>query len=304
MPIPDYQTLMLPLLKNAANHEQLAMKDAVRFISDEFGLNDEERNKLLDSGMQRVINNRIGWARTYLSKAGLISYPKPGLISITERGKDLLRSSPKRIDNNTLLKYPEFAEFKKKGASNDNGASVETLKLWDNERTPEEELHKSSLALKQALMEEILSKVKSASPAFFEELVVDTLVKMGYGGSRKEAGQAIGKSRDEGIDGIINEDRLGLDVIYIQAKRWDGNVGRPEIQKFAGALQGKRAKKGVFITTSDFTAEAKDFARNIDSNIVLISGSQLSELMWDYEVGIVTEAVIHLKKIDLEYFGE
>jgi len=304
MPIPDYQTLMLPLLKHAAKHDQLAMKDAVEIISDEFGLSEEERNKLLDSGIQRVINNRIGWARTYLSKAGLLSYPKRGYISITERGKELLNSNPNRVDNNTLIKYPEFIEFRTKSSAGDVVTSVENSKLQDDERTPEEDLHKSSQTLKQALMDEILAKVKAASPTFFEELVVDTLVKMGYGGSRKEAGQAIGKSGDEGIDGIINEDRLGLDVIYIQAKRWDSNVGRPEIQKFAGALQGKRAKKGVFITTSDFTAEAKDFARNIEAKIILISGTHFAELMWDYEVGIATESVIHLKKIDLEYFGE
>ncbi|MEW6056156.1 MAG: restriction endonuclease [Bdellovibrionota bacterium] len=303
MPIPDYQTIMLPLLKLVAIKKAISIREATDFIANEFKLSDAERSAVLPSGKQEIIVNRVAWARTYMKKAGLLSSPQRGMIQITERGRQVIAENPKEINVAFLSRFPEFIEFRSIENEKETNGSAKS-EVSSSSATPEELLEQSFLELKNSLLGEILDRVKSCSPEFFEHLVVDTLVRMGYGGSRKEAGKAIGQSGDEGIDGIINEDRLGLDVIYIQAKRWKGIVGRPEIQKFAGALQGKRAKKGIFITTSDFTSEAKEFAKNIDAKIILISGGQLVELMWEYDIGVAGAASYQVKKLDVDFFSE
>ena len=304
MAIPDYQTLMLPVLKLASDGIEHKFSQAVETLADDFSLSAEERSELLHSGSQAVFNNRVGWARSYLKQAGLLASPKRGYFTITESGMKLLQSNPLKIDNSVLEQFPEFIEFKsrKKDKSEKNGDSESSTE--EETQTPEDSLASAYSKLRRTLESEILSSVKEASPSFFERLVVDLLVKMGYGGNRKDAGKALGKSGDGGIDGIINEDRLGLDVIYIQAKRWEGTVGRPEIQKFAGALQGQRARKGVFITTSTFTREAKEYVSMIDVKIILIDGEQLSTLMADHNVGVSTVGQYEVKKLDSDYFDE
>ena len=299
MAIPDYQSLMLPILKLSNENKTLDSSVLVSLISDQFNLTEKERLELLPSGKQAIINNRIGWAKTYLKKAGLVESPQRGIIQLTNRGMMVLEQHPKHINVQYLRQFEEFADFVDTSAQSQENVSVSF-----NQSTPEEILESTFQQLKNQLISDMLEKIKSCSPQFFEKLVVDVIVKMGYGGSHKEAGHAIGKSGDEGIDGIINEDRLGLDVIYLQAKRWEGNIGRPEIQKFAGALQGKRAKKGVFITTSDYTAEARGYVKNLDARIILISGCELAELMWDFNVALNSAANYEIKKLDMEYFNE
>lgn len=303
MAIPDYQTVMLPLLKLVAIHGKIKLKDAQAAIADEFKLTDQEKSALLPSGKQLIIYNRVGWAGTYLRKAGLLSLPQRGMMEITERGKKVLSENPSKINVKYLEQFPEFIEFRTVSEDQDSGKRIsEAVDIAHG--TPEEVLEEAYAQLKSQTLGDIVDRLKSCSPQFFEDVVIDTVVKMGYGGSRKDAGKAIGKSGDEGIDGIINEDRLGLDVIYLQAKRWESNVSRPEIQKFAGALQGKRARKGVFITTSDFTSEAREFVKNIDAKIILISGRQFAELMYEHNIGLNTAATYEVKKLDLDYFIE
>ncbi len=301
MPVPDYQTFMLPLLKFAGDEKEHTSREAIDKLSDEFGLTKEERTELIPSGRTPRVNDRISWAATYLRKAQLLSSPARGRFQITQRGLDVLKQNPPRIDVHFLEQYDEFVEFRTRREKGDN----QTPKIGD-EQTPDEVIDGAYQTLRQDLATEILETIINCSPAFFERLVVDVLVKMGYGGTRQDAGKAIGRSGDEGIDGIINEDRLGLDVIYLQAKKWDKDksISRPEIQKFAGALQGQKAKKGIFITTSTFTREAKEFASRIDSKIILIDGVTLAQLMIDYNVGVNLVAAYELKRIDSDYFEE
>ncbi len=300
MPIPDYQTLMLPLLKLVKRDGDISLSNATNALADQFNLTDIERKQLLPSGKLTVIKSRVSWANTYLKKAGLLISPQRGIISITERGEGILLEALASINVEFLRQFPEFLEFE--NTTNQNIQSVPTDRK--DLETPEEVLEKAYFQIKEQTLSDVLEKIKSCTPLFFENLVVDAIVKMGYGGSHKDAGQAIGRSGDEGIDGIINEDRLGLDVIYLQAKRWNGNISRPEIQKFAGALQGKRAKKGIFITTSNFTSEAREYAKNIDAKIILISGQELAEIMWEYGVGLNPSGTYELKNLDLDYFNE
>jgi restriction system protein len=304
MAIPDYQTIMLPLLKLVASRGNMPSNQMTSEISNQFGLSSAERAELLPSGKQEIIANRVGWAKTYMLKAGLLSSPQRGMVTITERGRQVLSSNPQAINIAFLNQFPEFQKFRetKHEKKSDSAQTISESSITD--QTPEELFESSYQELKEELANELLTRIKSCSPEFFERLVVDVIVAMGYGGSRSEAGKAVGRSGDEGVDGIINEDRLGLDVIYLQAKRWEGNVSRPEIQKFAGALQGKRAKKGVFITTSDFTSEAKDFVKNIDAKIVLINGRQFAELMLEHRVGVSVTATYELKKVDQDFFEE
>ena len=309
MAIPDYQTLMLPVLKLAADGLEHKFSKTVEILADEFSLTDDERNELLPSGSQAVFNNRVGWARSYLKQAGLLNSPKRGFFTITDCGRKLLQTNPEKIDAAVLEQFPAFIEFKnrfknRRREQNGEGDHDETPSETAENQTPEDTLAAAYAKLRSTLESEILISVKEASPSFFERLVVDLLVQMGYGGNRRNAGKALGKSGDGGIDGIINEDRLGLDVIYIQAKRWEGVVGRPEIQKFAGALQGQRAKKGVFITTSSFTKEAKEYVSLIDLKIILMDGEQLAALMADHNVGVSTVGQYEVKKIDSDYFDE
>jgi len=302
MAIPDYQTVMLPLLRFLKDGKEHNIGEVVDSLADEFNLSTEERQQLLGSGQQTVLRNRAGWARTYLKKAGLIESTRRGHFRITERGQSVLASKPERIDIKYLEQFPEFVAFRElRHESPDEALEPVTT---STDATPEEALDAAYGRLRLDLEAELLDHVKSASPSFFERLVVELLVRMGYGGTLRDAGQAVGKSGDGGIDGIIKEDRLGLDVIYIQAKRWDASVGRPEIQKFAGALQGHRARKGVFITTSSFSSDALEFASRIDSKIVLIDGATLAKHMIDHNVGVSVSRSYEVKKIDSDYFSE
>lgn len=307
MPIPDYQTLMLPVLRAVADGQEHRFRNVVETIADECQLTDEERNTLIPSGTAPLFDNRVGWARTYLKQAGVIESKKRGYFNITTRGKALLAQSPARIDNSTLDQYPEFVAFRQK-KTNEVQATAAPVSPPDMpipevaESTPEESFAQAYQRLRINLETELLDQVKSSTPSFFERLVIDLLVAMGYGGSRQDAGSVIGRSGDGGIDGTIKEDKLGLDVIYVQAKRWEDTVGRPEIQKFAGALQGQRANKGVFITTSTFSREAKEYAGVIASKIILVDGEQLVKLMVDHNVGVSTVSTCDIKKIDSDYF--
>lgn len=302
MAIPDYQTVMLPLLRFLKDGKEHNIGDVVESLSAEFDLSTEERQQLLGSGQQTVIRNRAGWARTYLKKAGLIASTRRGYFRITERGLSALASKPERIDVKYLEQFPEFVAFRELRHERPDEVSVPVGASSD--ATPEEALDAAYGRLRLDLEAEVLEQVKGASPSFFERLVVELLVRMGYGGTLRDAGQAVGRSGDGGIDGIIKEDRLGLDVIYIQAKRWDSTVGRPEIQKFAGALQGHRARKGVFITTSSFSTDALEFASRLDSKIVLIDGAALAKHMIDHNVGVSMSRSYEVKKIDSDYFTE
>ena len=299
MTIPDYQSVMLPLLEIVSDDKEHNIREIIDRVAEKFQLNEEERRELLPSGRQAALDNRVGWARTYLKKADLLDAPKRGYVRITERGHKVLGEKPERIDAKFLRRYPEFVDFVTVKPSDNKGGEEVTPK-----GTPEEVLEAAFNEMQSNLASEIISQIKSCSSAYFETIVIDVLIRMGYGGSRKEAGKAIGKSGDEGIDGIIKEDKLGLDIIYIQAKRWEATVGRPEIQKFAGALQGKRAKKGIFITTSNFSKDALDYVNSIDSKISLIDGQRLAELMIESNVGVNTVAIYEIKNIDLDYFIE
>ena len=298
--IPDYQTVMLPLLRYLGDGRVRSAAEAVEAVSAQFGLLPEEREKMLPSGTSTVIGSRVGWAKTYLKKAGLIDQTRRGYFQISERGTKVLARNPPRIDVSFLDEFPEFQEFRALGKRDISPSSTQNAETT----TPEEALEDAYQRLRAGWESDLLQRVKLASPEFFERLVVKLLVGMGYGGSFRDAGEAVGKSGDGGIDGIIKEDRLGLDVIYIQAKRWEGSVGRPEIQKFAGALQGHRARKGVFITTSSFSKEAKDYVEKIDSKIILIDGLTLANLMVDYSVGVSPVRSYPLLRVDPDFFAE
>lgn len=300
MAIPDYQTIMLPLLKYAADSKEHNFHEAVNFLANQFKLTPEERKELLPSGQQEIFVNRVGWARTYMKKAGLLESPKRGSLVITSRGKKVLASKPLKIDNKLLTQFDEFKRFRKRKKKQVDISTKEN----SQENTPEEAFESAYENLRAELASEIIEQLKKSDPSLFEKIVIGVLVKMGYGGSLRDAGKAIGKSGDEGIDGIIKEDRLGLDIIYVQAKRWENSVGRPEIQKFAGALQGQRARKGIFITTSNFTKDAINFSSKIESKIILIDGDQLADYMIDFNVGVTTTSKYELKKIDLDFFIE
>jgi restriction system protein len=301
MAIPDFQSVMLPLLQFAGDNKEHSLREAVDGLADHFGLTETERTALLPSGRQPIFDNRVGWARTYLQKAVLLESPRRAVFQITQRGLEMLRSNPTRIGISTLGKYHEFNAFRALRHEKETEQSA-TPSADDN--TPEETLEEAYGRIRANLETEVLERVKSCSPQFFERLVVQLLVAMGYGGTLRDAGKALGKSGDGGIDGMIKEDRLGLDAIYIQAKRWDSTVGRPEVQKFAGALQGHRAKKGVFITTSEFSKEATQYANQIDSKIALVDGAQLARLMIDRGLGVSLIETYELKRIDSDYFVE
>lgn len=303
MTIPDFQSIMLPLLDFASDGKEHRFRDAVQSLAEQFRLSEEERLKLLPSGRAPKFANRVGWATTHLSKAGVIERPRRGYFIITERGQSLLEESPDFVNLKLLDRYPEHVAFRSKNTDM-VGGPAETERQREEGSTPAETIDEAYGVLRDGLAEEVLQQIKGCSPEFFERLVVDLLVKMGYGGTRAEAGRAVGKSGDGGIDGIINEDRLGLDVIYIQAKRWEATVGRPDIQQFAGALQGQKARKGIFITTSGFSKVAAEYARDIESSIILIGGDALAGLMIDHDVGVTLETSYEVKRIDSDYFDE
>jgi restriction system protein len=302
--IPDYQSIMLPLLQIFSDRKEHKSRDLTEILAVEFKLTEEERKELLASGIQPIFDNRVGWAKTYLKKAGLLESPKRATNIITETGLKILNQKPERIDWKFLRQFPSFLEFQNASRSG-NGTDELTVQEITHQ-TPEENFDTAYQRIRKSLASDLLAKVMELSPSFFERLVIELLVKMGYGGSIQDAGRTIGRSGDEGIDGTIKEDKLGLDIIYIQAKRWQsGNVvGRPELQKFVGALAGQGAKKGIFITTSSFTKEAKEYAPKNDTKIVLIDGVELTQLMIDYSLGCTTQKTFELKKIDSDYFGE
>ncbi len=306
MPIPTYQEMMLPLLRvlDAAGKE-LHQKEYSALTADAFGLSEEQRQERLPSGVQTYVFNRAGWAGWYMQQAGLVEKPKRGHLRITEEGRKLLASNPAAIDSKVLSAYPSFVEkmTKVSGGGPPTDPEPEPI-LPTSPLTPNDQIEQAELKLKAQLASDLLDLMSRMDPYRFEQLVVDLLFAMGYGGSRAEAAQVTQKSNDGGIDGIISEDRLGLDVIYVQAKRWQSTVGREPIQSFVGALAGKHATKGVFITTSDFHKNALDYAKGVTHKIILINGQRLAELMIEYGVGVSTVRTIALKRVDSDYFEE
>lgn len=292
---------MLPLLKLAADGKEHSNREALEKLAADFALTEEEKSALLPSG-HLLFRNRVAWAKVYLQQAGLLVSSRRGHFEISDRGRAALGENLKSINVKYLERFPEFLEFRTPDIKPKTPTS-ETQKDGEHQ-TPEEMLESAYQRLRADLVAELSVRLKNCSPQFFERLVVEVILKMGYGGSRKEAGEAIGMAGDEGIDGIINEDRLGLDVIYLQAKRWQGTVGRPEIQKFVGALHGKHAKKGIFITTGVFSSEALDFVSQIESKVALIDGKQLAGMMVDFNVGVTAQAAYETKRVDSDYFDE
>lgn len=303
MAIPDYQKMLLPILKYVGDKKECSFIELTQYLSQFFKLTPEEINRLIPSGVkQTVLQNRGAWAKTYLVKAGLLEYPCRGYLRITNRGQELLAENPQEINRKMLMRFPEFVNFQSRKKEGNNEQDANTA-VNHELSTPEESLEAAFQSLTNALSKDLVDKIKASEPEFFERLVVQLLVKMGYGGSINDAGQAVGRSGDGGIDGIIKEDKLGLDVIYIQAKKWDGSVGRPEIQKFVGALHGKHARKGVFITTGSFSREARDYVSGIDSKVILIDGEEMADLMIEHNLGVSTIGAYEIKKIDSDFFS-
>ncbi len=301
--IPDYQAVMLPLLNLAADGKEHRFRDAIEELAVYFNLTENERKELLPSGSQATFDNPVGWARTYMKKAGLLESPKRGYFKITDRGMQALGKKPETINVKFLEQYPEFLEFKTKSNTKSTMAKTDTT-LPTEDRTPQEVIEDAYVTIRSGLASDLLEQIMESSPSFFERLVVDLLVSMGYGGTRRDAGEAVGGSGDEGIDGIIKEDRLGLEVVYIQAKRWKDTVQRPEIQKFVGALRGQNARKGVFITTSGFSGGAVEYVNELSDKVVLIDGETLANLMIDHGVGVTLEGAYEIKRVDSDYFNE
>ena len=300
MSVPEFQSFLKPLLDIALDGKVHTTKEAREIIAKKMNLTEEDLKEVLPSGTQTKFDNRVAWAKSYFQQAKVLSSPMRGAFQITERGHELHHQNHERISIAILNQYPEFLEFHTGNRQNKESANVSE----GTSETPEELLQKSYQSIRKDLANEVLDRIKNNSPKFFEQLVVDLMIAMGYGGSRADAGKSIGQSGDEGIDGIIKEDKLGLDVIYLQAKRWEGTVGRPEIHRFVGALHGKRARKGVFITTGRFSEDAIEYVENIDPKVILIDGMQLSSLMIDFNLGTSITTVYEIKRIDSDYFAE
>lgn len=300
MAIPDFQMMMRPILSILADGKEHPIGDIYGAIGDFFQLSKEERVQLLPSGKQFIVSNRVGWALTHFKAAKVAESSKRGVYKITQRGRDVLQKNAQQVDLSVLDQFEEHVAFRtpKTSKSSSTAAPVEV------QATPEEAILQAYQELRASLAQELLEKIKQSSPQFFERLVVDVLLGMGYGGSERDAGEALGRSGDGGIDGVIREDKLGLDVIYIQAKRWEGVVGRPVVQGFVGAIHGARASKGVIITTSDFTTEAKEYVKTIPTRIVLVDGRTLAELMIDHNVAVGRVSNFEIKKVDNDYFSE
>jgi len=300
---------MLPVLQILEASGPRHRRVLLAAVADALHLSETERQQTLASGNATVIVSRIGWALAYLKQARVVESPSRGVYRLTDRGKEVLAGKPSRVDGKLLSQFPELLDFLQRArvASAERAGAEETrvengVEAASDAASPEEALDAAYGRLRTGLEEELLEAVKAAPPAFFEQLVIDLLVKMGYGGSRTDAARAVGRAGDGGIDGMIDEDRLGLDVIYVQAKRWDAAVGRPEIQRFAGALQGQRARKGIFITTSTFTREAEEYAQRIESRIILIDGRRLARLMFDFDIGATPRSTYTVKQVDSDYF--
>ena len=309
MAVPDYQSCMRPLLQFCADGREKSISEAAAFVAAQFRLSAEDLAEQIPSGKQTLLANRVHWARTYLDKAGALRRTKRAHFVITDRGHTLLAQNPERVDARVLRQFPEFVAFQspKGERAEDKAAPDSPQPVPDfSARTPEETLQASAEAIFEALRGQLLDRIRELSPSFFERLVVDLIVAMGYGGSRDSVVQRLGKSGDEGIDGVVNEDPLGLDVVYIQAKRYaaDNSIGRERIQQFAGALVGQGASKGVFVTTSSFSRGACEYAQRVPQRIILIDGAELTRLMIRYGVGVRTERTIELRRIDLDYFED
>jgi restriction system protein len=291
---------MLPLLRHCGDGKEHSISETVESLAVFFKLTEDEVKALLPSGVQEIFRNRVAWAKSHLKMAGLLENPRRGIYQITTKGTEVLSEKPDLINLKYLNKFPEYLEFRNQRKEKIESEAPQTEPVT----TPEESLEFAVKKIRDDLVTEILDRLKSCSSSYFERIVVDVIVKMGYGGSRIDAGKAIGRSSDGGIDGMIKEDKLGLDTIFIQAKRWENTVGRPEIQKFVGALTGQRAKKGLFITTADFTKDALDYVSRIDMKIALIDGDTLAQLMIDHDVGVSVINRFEIKKIDMDYFAE
>ena len=302
MSIPDFQTVMLPILRFLQDGKEHTIQEITDHISVSFKLTPEERIKPLPSGHQPIIDNRVGWARTYLKKAGLLETTRRSVQRITPRGLEALRKNPETVNVKFLMQFPEFMEFRK--FQREKETSTETGEGEISTKTARELIEDGYQSLRAELSHDLLEQVKNVPPRVFERIVVDLLVRMGYGGSGEDAGKVIGQVGDEGIDGMIKEDKLGLDVIHIQAKRWENVVGRPVVQTFVGALQGQKARKGILITTSGFTKDAVDYASKIETRVILIDGVQLAQLMIDNGIGVSEDFTYSIKKIDSDYFTE
>jgi restriction system protein len=296
---------MLPILRLAGDGQEHVFRAAIDSLAEQFKLTPDERQQKLPSRTQPVFDNRVGWARTYLVKAGLLEAPRRAHFRITDRGRQVLQAPPSRLDAAFLRQnYAEFRDFVGAEPTTDGSQDRAAEAIAGDAVTPEESLEDAYQNLRRAVESDVLARLQKCSPSFFERVVVQLLVAMGYGGTLRDAGAAIGRSGDEGIDGIIKEDRLGLDVVYVQAKKWSGTVGRPDIQNFAGALQGQRARKGVFIRTSSFSADARAFVAQIESKIVLIDGEQLAQFMFEHNVGVSPASAYEVKKVDADFFEE
>lgn len=308
MAIPEFQSFFYPFLKLSSDKNEHSLSEVREFMTEHFALTDEDKSEKVPSGTQTKFDNRIYWTKSYFAKAKLINQTKRAHFLITERGLEFFSKFKDSITINDLRGFEEFRQFNQ-GSNHSDDVTTQTerveISISDN-KTPLERLEESYLLIHNELAIELLEKIKLNSWQFFEDLVIDLMVKMGYGGSRNKAGQSIKRTNDEGIDGIINEDKLGLDVIYLQAKKWtnEGGIGRPEIQRFVGALHGQRAKKGVFITTSFFTKPAYDYMKSIDPKVILIDGETLANLMIEHGLGTSTVESYHIKKLDLDYFEE
>ncbi len=305
MSVPSYDAFMLPLLRALADGEEHNVRDLREQLAAEFKLTEVDRHELLPSGKVATFDSRLGWAKTYLEKAGLLTTQRRGSYRITDAGRDVLAKNPQRINKAFLLQFDSFRAFATRAAEEQPTRETEGAETTPTSGvTPEEALERAHKEIRTKVEAELLDAVAKSSPRFFEKLVVELLVKMGYGGSLEDAGRALGRAHDGGIDGIIKEDHLGLDAIYVQAKRWQNNVGRPDVQAFAGSLEGERARKGVFITTSSFSNEACDYVRKIEKKIVLIDGRQLAALMVDFGIGVNTVNAYEVKRVDTDYFAE
>lgn len=305
MPIPDFQTVMLPILKDLARGER-SSQETQEALASHFALTAEELTARIPSGRAKTFQNRLGWAKTHMKAAGLIESPRRGVYRLTVRGQEILASSPSSIGITTLNQYPEYVAFREGNGTSTavSGSTTASFTQATDARTPDELVEEGYLQLRTSLVAELRERIAQVSPEAFEQLVIDVLTAMGYGGAQEESGLVVGRSGDGGIDGVIKEDRLGLETIYVQAKRWENTVGRPDIQRFAGALQGQRARKGVFITSSTFSAEARAYAASIQTTIVLVDGAQLAELMIDHNVGVTLAKRVEIKRIDSDYFVE
>lgn len=307
MSVPDYESLMLPLLRAIQDGAEHPLRELREKLATELQLTEIDRRELLPSGKQPVFANRLGWAKTYLEKAGLLRSTRRAVYQLTDPGKQLLATNPASIDRSTLERYPTYLAFAGRDGPRDvdDGEALEPAPIADDSKaTPQERLESAYRQLRRQTEREVLELTMKSSPTFFEHLVVKLLVAMGYGGSVEDAGQALGRSGDGGIDGLIKEDVLGLDAVYVQAKRWQNTVGRPEIQAFAGSLEGERARKGVFITTSTFSKEAREYVKRIDKRIVLIDGDRLAALMFDHGVGLSAVTTFEVKQVDHDFFEE